>query len=152
MTKIFNKIQMASKMFMEADNRYKNGKRDIDYIVSILLAGAVSGIVGPLVKERGRRTADEILAGVLNATSEPGSELAHAGMFRHKYNSLKHAGNGRKLPASEDLEIGMDVKREAAHRLCSAKQNFQQFAILQPTRETFSPEFLAILQSEEDYI
>jgi len=48
-----NKICIASEMFVEAHRLYTEAKADIDYITSILLAGAVLGIISPLLKEQG---------------------------------------------------------------------------------------------------
>jgi hypothetical protein len=91
-----NKVRLASEMFVEAHTRYATASRDIDYISSILLSGAVIGIIGPLLKEQGGRTTHELLARFANAISEPGDDPARDGMFRAVYNSLKHAGNAEK--------------------------------------------------------
>jgi hypothetical protein len=101
-----NKIQVASEMFVEAHTRYATAGRNIDYITSIMLSGAVVGIIGPLLKDQGSRTTHELLARIANVISEPGDDPANDGMFRAVYNSLKHAGNKRQnVLASDDLEI-----------------------------------------------
>jgi hypothetical protein len=61
-----NKIQLASEMFVEAHARYTSARRDIDYVTSILLSGAVVGIVSPLLKEQGGHTMHELLTRIGN--------------------------------------------------------------------------------------
>jgi hypothetical protein len=63
-----DKIRVASEMFVEAHTRYITASRDIDYITSILLSGAVIGIIGPLLKEQGARTTHELLVRIANVT------------------------------------------------------------------------------------
>lgn len=114
----YNKIVVASKMFVESHNRYVSAKEDIDYIVSILLSGAVVGIIAPLLKEQGGYTTHELFAKISNALAEAGiveteDGEAHEGMFRAIYNSLKHAGKerkGAKLKPSDDMEIETNLK------------------------------------------
>ena len=103
-----NKLVVASEMFLEAHRRFVNAVRDIDYVASIVLSGAVVGIVGPLLKEQGGRTTHELLAKIANLVAEPGEAPAHEGMFRSIYNGLKHAGDREKVRPSEDLEIHTD--------------------------------------------
>ena len=148
----FNKIQLASEMFAEAHDRYTSARRDIDYISSILLSGAVVGIVGPLLKEQGGRTMHETLARIGNLIAEPGEEASHEGIFREIYNSLKHTGNKNKnIPPSNDLEIQTDLKKEAAHMLDAAKHDFREIEALPQVRESLSKEFLSLLEADKDY-
>src|SRR3990167_3369454 len=148
----FNKVWLASDMFVEAHDRYMNAKKELDYIVSILLSWAVVGIVSPLLKEQGGHTTHELLARISNAISDPSEEPAREGMFREIYNSLKHAGNAqRKIAASGDLEIKTDLKKEAAHMLDAAKSDFREIEVPQEIRNNLSAEFLVLLQSEDSY-
>lgn len=150
--KTFNKIQIASLMFVEAHNRYVEAEQEIDYIVSILLSGALVGIIGPLVKEQGGQTRHEILGRIMNAISGGGDDTSHEGLFRAIYNSLKHAGNKRrKIAASDDLEIKTDLKTEAARMLDTAKDDFRKIKVSNDVRCGLSEEFLKLLESEGSY-
>ena len=148
----FNKIRLASEMFVEAHDRYTSAHRDIDYITSILLSGAVVGIVSPLLKEQGGHTMHELLVRIGNLIAEPGEEATHEGMFREIYNSLKHTGNkNRNILSSADLEIQTDLKKEAAHMLDAAKHDFREIEVLPKVREGLSKEFLSLLEADKDY-
>jgi hypothetical protein len=147
-----NKIQLASEMFVEAHARYTSARRDIDYVTSILLSGAVVGIVSPLLKEQGGHTMHELLTRIGNLIAEPGEEAAHEGVFREIYNSLKHAGNKNKnIQPSSDLEIQTDLKKEAAHMLDAAKHDFREIEALPQVREGLSKGFLSFLEADADY-
>jgi hypothetical protein len=144
----FNKIQLASEMLVEAHGRYTSACRDIDYITSILLSGAVVGIVSPLLKEQAGHTMHELLTRIVNLITESGEEASHEGMFREIYNSLKHAGNtNKKIPASSDLEIQTNLKKEAAQMLDAAKHDFREIQVLPQAREGLSKEFLTLLEN-----
>ncbi len=150
----FNKIEIAAEMFVESHDRYHAAGRDIDYIVSILLSGAVIGIVGPLLEEQGGHTAHSLLARISNSIAEPGEPESKDGMFRAIYNALKHAGNDKgksKVAASADLEIQTDLRLEAARMLDAAKQDFQQISFHQTIGQRLSSRFIALLESGESY-
>lgn len=151
----FNKIQLASEMFVEAHARYTNATRDIDYVVSILLSGAIGGIISPLLEEQGGHSMHELLARISNAIAEPGEDVTHEGMFRQTYNSLKHAGKKRKkakgIAASEDLEIQTDLKQEAAHMLDAAKNDFRHITVLPQIKDSLPESFILLLQLDADY-
>lgn len=149
----FNKIEIAAEMLVESHDRYLLAGLDIDYIVSILLSGAVIGIVGPLLEEQGGHTTHSLLARISNSI-EPGDPESKDGMFRAIYNALKHAGNDKgknKVPASADLEIQTDLRLEAARMLDAAKQDFQQISVPQTIRQRLPSRFIALLESEESY-
>lgn len=124
----------------------------MDYINSILLSGAVVGIVSPLLKEQGGHTMHELLARIGNLIADSGEGAPHEGMFREIYNSLKHTGNKIKniLP-SNDLEIQTDLKKEAAHMLDAAKHDFCEIKVLPQFKERLTKEFLSLLESDTDY-
>jgi hypothetical protein len=150
--KSFDKIQIASDMFVEAHNRYMGAKQEIDYVVSILLSGAIIGIIGPLLNEQGGHSTHELLAKISNAISEGGDDAAHEGMFREIYNSLKHAGNKRrKIVASDDLEFKTDLKKETARMLDTAKDDFRNIEVSIEVRSHLSARFLELLQLEDGY-
>jgi hypothetical protein len=129
---------------------YINARRDIDYVTSILLSGAVIGIVSPLLKEQGGHTMHELLSRIANLIAEPDEEASHEGMFREIYNSLKHAGN-KNIPASNDLKIQTDLKKEAAHMLDAAKHDFREIEVLPEVRKGLSKKFLSFLDAQKDY-
>jgi hypothetical protein len=148
----YNKIVVASLMFVEADARYTNARSDTDYVASILMPGAVVGIVGPLLKEQGQRTMHQLLARIGELVAEPGDDPSHEGMFRVVYNALKHTGNKRvDLSPSDDLEIHTDLRVEAAHMLDAAKEDFRKVAVSSDVQNALSPEFLTLLGAHKDY-
>jgi hypothetical protein len=148
----FNKIQVATEMFLEAHQRYSTASRDIDYITSVMLSGAVVGIVSPLLSEQGGHSRHSLLARIGNVVAEPSESPTHEGMFREIYNALKHAGDDRrKVAPSEDLEIHADLALEAARMLDAAKQDFRQIHVSQELKKRLAPEFLQLLESENDY-
>lgn len=147
-----NKVKVASEMFVEAHARYATARREMDYIASIMLSGAVIGVIGPLLKEQGGRTTHELLARIENSISSPGDPPAHEGMFRTVYNGLKHAGNDRqKVRASDDLEIRTNLPLEAARLLDAAKNDFRNIEVSAEVRQGLSPEFIQLLEAEDDY-
>jgi hypothetical protein len=139
-------------MFVEADARYTNATSDMDYIASILMSGAVVGIVGPLLTEQGHRTMHQLLAKIGELVAEPGDDPSHEGIFRVVYNSLRHTGNRRaNLNPSDDLEIHTDLRVEAAHMLDAAKEDFRKIVVSSEVREALAPEFLSLLKAHKDY-
>lgn len=149
---IFNKVQVASQMFIEAHDRYMRATQDIDYIVSIVLSGAVVGIVSPLLKEQGGHTTHSLLARISTLIAEPGEQPTREGVFRTIYNAFKHAGNERRnIAPSIDLEIQTNLKSEAAHMLHAAKQDFREINVLLETINCLSQQFIGLLESDESY-
>lgn len=152
----YNKIVLASEMFIEAHNKFDSAKSEMDYVSSILLSGAVVGIVAPLLEEQGGHPMHEILALISNVlVSEgvlDGNEKAHQGIFREIYNAFKHAGNKRKsIKPTEDLEIETDIKIEAGRMLDVAKSDFKQIEVSHNIRSQISNEFVQLLESEREY-
>lgn len=148
----FNKLLVASEMFAEAHERYTNARSDIDYVTSILLSGAVLGIIAPLLKEQGGHSTHSILARVGNSIGEVGDPPMHGGMFRVVYNALKHSGNDHQdvLP-SADLLFETDLRSEAAKILDAAKEDFKNIKVAIELHPSFSPKFVELLESIEDY-
>lgn len=148
----FNKIQIAAEMFLEAHLRYTTASRDIDYITSLMLSGAVVGMISPLLTEQGGHSRHSLLARISNAIAEPSEPPSGEGMFRAIYNALKHTGNDRRSVApSADLEIHADLALEAARMLDAAKQDFRQIQVSQEQKKKLVPEFLTLLESSHDY-
>jgi len=148
----FNKIQVAAEMFLEAHQRYTTASRDIDYITSVMLSGAVVGIISPLLTEQGGHSTHSLLARIGNVVAQPGEPPTREGMFREIYNALKHAGDDRrKVAPSKDLEIHADLALEAARMLDAAKQDFRQIQVSHELKKKLAPEFLDLLESENDY-
>ncbi|NGZ15227.1 hypothetical protein HGG78_15925 [Vibrio aestuarianus] len=142
----YDKRLIAADMLEEAINKFKTAKNDLDYIQSILLAGASIGITNPLLSENKKQTAHEKSAENVIRIREYrlGRELSRkerqdvfSGAMRFNkqaYNSLKHAGKGKQLAASDDLEIETDFAVEAEELLWAAIEDFKSLPI--------SPEFL----------
>lgn len=150
----FNKIQVAAEMFLEAHQRYTTASRDIDYITSVMLSGAVVGIISPLLTEQGGHSTHSLLARIGNVVAQPGEPSTREGMFREIYNALKHAGDdkrSKKITPSADLEIHADLALEAACMLDAAKQDFRQIQVSHELKKKLAPEFLDLLESENDY-
>jgi hypothetical protein len=151
--KDFNKLHVASQVLMEAHRRYVSATEDIDYFVSILLSGAVDGIVAPLLKEQGGLTSHSLWARISDVV-EPGEKDTHEGLFRENYNALKHAGGDRrKIKPSSDLTFQFDPKREAESSLYAAKQDFRQLRpeISPEVMMQWSQEFIDLLDSDDGY-
>jgi hypothetical protein len=148
----FHKIELASGMFIEAHDRFVTARRDIDYVVALMLAGAVEGIIAPLLEEQGGKTTHSLLARIGEQFSEPGDPKMHEGMFRTIYNGLKHAGNERrKISASADLELHADLRVEAGRMLDDAKQDFSRIAVSSSVRSMLPAKLIALLESDSSY-
>jgi hypothetical protein len=147
-----NKLFLAADMFMEARNRFLNGTRDIDFVASILLSGAVLGMVSPLLKEQGKQTQHQIWERMANAIDQ--SAGVHEGTFRQNYNGLKHAGNLRKnIKASQDLTLNADLRKEASHLLDAARRDFNFVPLPKGiTLLDFDDDFYDAITSMEPYV
>lgn len=148
----YNKLLLVTEMFMEARDRLLNANRNIDLVTSILLSGAVLGIVSPLVKEQKKhRTQHQLLAAIAKALDS--SQGVHEGTFREIYNSLKHSGNDRKkIKASEDLDVNADLQIEACRMLEAARDDFNRVEFPEGmTLLDFDDEFYDAVTSSEPY-
>jgi len=147
----YNKIILASEMFIESHERFLSATRDVDYVISLMLSGAVVGIVAPLLNEQGKPSMHQLLAR-LSDIAEPDGERAHEGMFRAVYNGLKHAGNSRKgIVASADLSLNGDLRLEAAEMLEAAREDFTKILVTTDVHDQLSPRFVTLLRSSDDY-
>lgn len=150
--KKYNKIVIASEMFERAHNQFMTAKSEMDYASSLLLSGAVVGIIAPLLSEQGRQPTHDLLVRMGQVISEQGDEKQHVGLYRVAYNSLKHAGNNTKnLKPSEDMEFETDILLEAAHMLNAAKADFKGIEVSGKVRQQCSPSFIALLEAEHEY-
>jgi hypothetical protein len=142
----FNKILVASQMFVEAHERFDRASRDIDYVTSLMLAGAVCGIVSPLLTEQGKGTFHALLAS-LYETPPP------EGIFRLVYDGFKHAGfKERNVAPSADLVVDADVRKEAAWMLEAAREDYSKIIIERGVLDQLSDEFLKLIREPVDYI
>lgn len=149
--KKYNKIVIASEMFERAHDQFVSAKSEVDYTSALLLAGAVVGIIAPLLAEQGGHPMHNLLARIGNLISDQGDEDQHAGLYRAAYNSLKHAGNERKkLKPSDDLEFETDIRLEAARMLDAAKADFKGISVSSAIRQ-LSHSFVALLEAEGEY-
>ena len=148
----YNKIVLAADMFVEAHERFINAKLPVDLVASLMLSGAVEGIVAPLLKEQGKRSAHQLLAALSDLVGEPGTSPTHEGIFRTVYNGLKHAGDRRgAVEPSADLELSADLRVEAAEMLEAAKEHFGKVLVASEVRSELSPRFVELLTSGDDY-
>jgi hypothetical protein len=148
----YNKIMLAADMFVEAHDRFANAKRPVDFIASLLLSGAVAGIVAPLLNEQGKRSAHQLLAALSNVVGEPSAGRTHEGIFRTVYNGLKHAGDPRRsVVPSTDLDLAADLRFEAAEMLNSAKEDFGKILVSAELNDQLSKRFIELLRSGDDY-
>lgn len=150
--KKYNKIVIASEMFERAHDQFVSAKSDMDYASSLLLSGAVVGIIAPLLADQGGHPTHDLLVRIGNVISEQGDEKQHVGLYRAAYNSLKHAGNHRKnLKPSEDLEFETDIRLEAARMLDAAKTDFKEITVTSKIHQQCSQSFIKLLESGREY-
>lgn len=139
--KTYDKRLIAADMLEEAILKFKVAESDLDYIQCILLAGASIGITSPLLSEDDKKTSHEKSAETViklreyslgRSLSKSEKEQVFSGALRFNkqaYNSLKHAGKGKKLAASDDLEIEADFREEAEELLWAAIEDFKSLTI-----------------------
>jgi len=147
-----NKIVIASQLFERAHEIFELAESEADFASSLLLAGAVVGIIAPFLAEQGGHPTHDLLARIASATAEADEDNFHAGLFRAAYNSLKHTGNKRKgVWPSEDLEFEADIEREAAHMLDVAKADFNEVRVSAEVQKQYSDMFIALRESKSEY-
>jgi hypothetical protein len=157
--KIHNKLLLASELLVESAKTYRTASSDVDFAKSILIAGAVTGIIGPLLKESGTDPAQTQLAKL--AAEIDGSKLAdlaereqllEIGKFlrlsKFAYNTLKHAGGKKDIKAVDDLIFEANLKEEAFWVIDYAITDFRQIFIPQSViNAQLSADFLQLVQS-----
>lgn len=150
---VLNKILIAADMFVESHQCFVTAKCDIDYITSLLLSGAVVGIVGETLRDQGGVSTHRSLADLTNFVSETGTPKIPDGAFRMVYNALKHAGDKRNdIRASDDLEIYADLPDEAARMLDAAKADFNRIEISAEIASSLNPCFKELCLIRGSYI
>ncbi len=157
--KIHDKILLAGELLVDAAKIYRFAKTDTDYAKSILISGAVIGIAAPWLEELNIKPSHlqsaEIISKIkgMNLAEMPGKarskELGKSiNFYRLTYNSLKHAGNGKKVKASDDLIFKADLKEEAYYLIGSAIDDYNKLPLSRETINTqLSDELLTLLQS-----
>lgn len=151
--KSYNKIVVASMMFEESVRIFDAAESDIEFISSIMLSGAVVGIIAPLLEEQGGHPMHEILSRIGNVIAVEGDGEQHPGIYRQTYNNLKHSGNkARKVKALEDLEFESDLRLEAARMLNAAKLDFREVVVPEHVSAEITPSFLLLLESDREFV
>jgi hypothetical protein len=163
MEKMHDKINLAGDLLIESARECRLATTDVGYAKSILLSGAVSLMITPLLEEYGIESLHMQLAkgaiqfnGIDLATlpKEKARALVGSGIayYRFTYNSLKHAGLKKRgkvsIKASEDLTFFADLKEEAFHMVDAAIHDFNRLPLTQSfINTTLSDELLDLLNS-----
>jgi len=157
--KTHDKILLAGDLLVDAAKIYGFAKTDTDYAKSILISGAVIGIVAPWLDElsiksshlHSAETISKIKGVNLDAMGEKAKkkELGkNIKFYRLTYNSLKHSGSGDEVKASDDLTFNADLKKEAHYLIGSAIDDYNKLPLSQEVINTqLSDELLTLLQS-----
>lgn len=148
--KTYDKIVLSSQLFERAHGQFYSAECDIDFAEIILLAGAVIGVISPVVAEQGGMSSHNVLAKMEVLLS--GGTNENEGLFRQVYNSIKHAGNRkREISAIDDLLFQADLQLEAARLLEAALSDFRQVKVTQKQKGAFSDNFISLLESDHEY-
>jgi hypothetical protein len=157
--KIHDKILLAGELLVDAAETYQFAKKDTDYAKSILISGAVIGIVAPWLDELNIKSSHlqpaEITSKIKGVNLAEMTEEAKRkelgktiNFYRLTYNLLKHAGNGKKVKASDDLTFKSDLKEEAYYLISSAIDDYKRLPLSQKIINTqLSDKLLSLLQS-----
>ncbi|WP_193582527.1 hypothetical protein [Laribacter hongkongensis] len=156
---VHDKVLLAGELLVDAAKTYRTGEKNVDFAKSILLAGAVMGIIAPWLKELGIKSSQVQLAemavklkGVALTTPPTNTQRGEIGksiaFYRLAYNSLKHAGDGKKVNPSDDLCFEANLKEEAYYLIGSAIDDYNKLLLPQQTINTqLSADLLTLLQS-----
>ena len=158
--KPINKIDLCVDMILASARALKAGKQ-IDFVTSILLAGAVNEILEPLLQElrietkRGEFALCAARIANKNSSDNPIHEKTRKSVFSNSksiYNALKHAGNkNRGIKPSDDLEMVVDLCDEAEWSLSFALDNFlalrKPYVTQQKINQVYPDEFLDLFQT-----
>jgi hypothetical protein len=157
--KTHDKIILAGELLVEAANECRSAKSDVGFAKSILLAGAVSLIITPWLKEIGiesmhvflaRRAAE--LSGKKMSAKELNAAIGKGiGYYRFAYNSLKHAGS-KDVKASDDLFFEADLEEEANLLIDAVVFDYKRLPLSQEVVNTkLSSELLTLIQSSWEF-
>lgn len=154
-----DKILLAGELLVDASKTYRAGEKNVDFAKSILLAGAVIGIISPWLEELGKKSSQVHLAEI--ALKIKGIDLSNTSpkrceekigksisFYRLAYNSLKHAGRDKKVKPSDDLQFDANLKEEAYCLIACAIDDYKKIPLPQQTINTrLSEDLLTLLQS-----
>lgn len=154
-----NKLLLSSELLIESARIYRNATTDTDYAKAILLAGAVAGIIEPILTEsRTEPTKIELvkLATFLGGTEfddlnkdDQKKEISNILFFsKLTYNSLKHAGGRKDTTAADDVNFVADLKAEARDIINSAIKDFGQIPRQYVTNVALSTDFMNFLHTQ----
>lgn len=151
-------------MILASARAFKAGKQ-IDFATSILLAGAVNEILGPLLQElsiktkRGEFALRAACIASKNSSDNPIHEKTRRLVFSSSksiYNALKHAGDKKpdgtwRLKPSSDLIMNVDLCDEAEWSLSFSLDNFialpEPYVTPQKINQVYSDDFLDLYQT-----
>lgn len=160
LSKPVNKIDLCVDMILASARAFKAGSQ-IDFVTSILLAGAANEILEPLLQELGIKTkrGEFALRAACIASKDSGDnpidEKTRKSAFASSksiYNALKHAGDrNRGIKPSDDLEMVVDLCDEAEWSLSFALDNFlalpESYVTQEKIKQVYSDEFLDLFQT-----
>jgi hypothetical protein len=152
-----NKLLLASELLVESAKIYHSATSDTDFAKAILLAGAVTGIIEPLLLESGTVPSQIQLAKLAVAIDgvefddlckkdqkrEIGNFLFYS---KFAYNSLKHAGK-KDTTAVDDVSFVADLKAEARDIINFAINDFGQIPRQYVTNAALSTDFMKFLHT-----
>jgi hypothetical protein len=153
-----NKLFLASELLLESERIYRNAITDTDYAKAILLAGAVAGIIEPILTESKTELAKIGLVELvtflggdefddLNKDDQK-KEISNVLFFsKLTYNSLKHAGGRKDITAADDLNFVADLKAEARDIINAAIKDFGQIPRQYVTNVALSTDFMNFLHT-----
>lgn len=157
--KTHDKILLAGELLLDAANSFHTATTEAEYAKCILLAGAVIGVTAPWLDELGEKSSQIRLAELSahfqgidlseltdkSRKEELGKSLA---FYRLAYNSLKHAGKGKEVKASDDLTFKANLKEEAHYLIGSAIDDYNKLPLPQEViNKQLSGDLLTLLQS-----
>lgn len=154
-----NKLYLAGDLLVEAASIYKLGNSNIEFAKSILLAGAVIGIVSPYLEEQKIKSSHVELSELsaqlrkidlsqLNECERRKEMGRSINFYRMTYNSLKHTGKKDKVKPSQDLILEANLKEEASYLIEHAISDFKKIPFTQSQINNILPDkLLTLLQS-----
>jgi hypothetical protein len=154
--KTIDKINLCVDLLLESASELRVAKKDIHFVKSILLSGAVNEIIEPLLKEHDIPLRRSVFVDLATRLSKP-EDTQHKEKLKTRffnfsksiYNALKHAGGNGKT-ASQDLILEADLQEEAEQIFLLALSNFEALPPPYKTQEkvksVYSDEFLELFQ------
>lgn len=154
--KTLDKINLCVDLLLESASELRGAERDIHFVKSILLSGAVNEIIEPLLKEHDIPLPRGVFVDLATRLAKPEDiqrkeklKTRFFNISKSIYNALKHAGGNGKS-ASQDLIIEADLQVEAEESFLLALSNFEALPPPYKTQEkiksAYSDEFLELFQ------